>query len=214
MTFFGQSSASLPTVPAMSTQPPSEDPTQQHNPQQGGQPPESGGKNPWPWILGAIAIIVAGVIAAILITGGNDSGSSTDASITTPVTTLTTKTATSTPTTTVVPTTTTATTTTTAPINITRTCTVNNIPGVAGNSTVANVNATDVPASQTALASCTAASALVKGVARTGAEMPVTVQGSQCTPSVSGSTAKWTCVENGADSGLTITTKFPLTYTN
>jgi hypothetical protein len=194
----------------MSTQPPSEDPTQQYNPQQGGQPPEGGGKNPWPWILGAVAIIVAGVIAAILITGGNDSGSSTDASIETPVTTLTTETATSTPTTTVVPTTT----TTTAPINITRTCTVNNIPGVVGNSTVANVNATDVPASQTALASCTAASALVKGVARTGAEMPVTVQGSQCTPSVSGSTAKWTCVENGADSGLTITTKFPLTYTN
>jgi hypothetical protein len=194
----------------MSTQPPSEDPTQQYNPQQGGQPPEGGGKNPWPWILGAVAIIVAGVIAAILITGGNDSGSSTDASIETPVTTLTTETATSTPTTTVVPTTT----TTTAPINITRTCTVNNIPGVVGNSTVANVNATDVPASQTALASCTAASALVKGVARTGAEMPVTVQGSQCTPSVSGSTAKWTCVENGADSGLKITTKFPLTYTN
>jgi len=198
----------------MSTQPPSEDPTQQYNPQPGGQPPEDGGKNPWPWILGAVAIIVAGVIAAILITGGNDSGSSTDASTDTPVTTLTTKTATSTPTTTVVPTTTTATTTTTAPINITRTCSVNNIPGVAGNSTTATVNATNVPSSQTALASCSAASALVKGVARTQAEQPVTVQGSSCTPSVSGSTAKWTCVEHGADSALTITTKFPLTYTN
>ncbi|MBJ7343591.1 MAG: hypothetical protein JHC46_08400 [Solirubrobacteraceae bacterium] len=184
----------------MSTQPPSEDPTQQYNPQQGGQPPEGGGSNPWPWVLGAVAIIVVGVIVAILITGGSDSSSSTDASVTTPVTTLTTKTATSTP--------------TTAPINITRTCTVNNIAGVVGGSTVANVNATDVPSSQTALASCDAASALVKGVARTQAEQPVTVQGSQCTPSVSGSTAKWTCVENGADSGLTITTKFPLTYTN
>lgn len=194
----------------MSTQPPSEDPTQQYNPQQGGEPPQGGGSNPWPWVLGAVAIIVVGVIVAILITGGSDSSSSTDASVTTPVTTLTTKTATSTPTTTVVPTTT----TTTAPINITRTCTVNNIAGVVGGSTVANVNATDVPASQTALASCDAASALVKGVARTQAEQPVTVQGSQCTPSVSGSTAKWTCVENGADSGLTITTKFPLTYTN
>ena len=212
MTFFAQPSADLLTVSAMSTQPPSEDPTQQYNPQQGGQPPEGGGSNPWPWVLGAVAIIVVGVIAAILITGGSDSSSSTDASVTTPVTTLTTKTATSTPTTTVTPTTTT--TTTTAPINITRSCTVNNIPGVVGGSTVANVNATDVPASQTALASCSAASALVKGVARTGAEMPVTVQGSQCTPSVSGSTAKWTCVENGADSGLTITTEFPLTYTN
>ncbi len=206
-------SARLPTVSAMSAQPPSEDPTQQYNPQAGGQPPEGGGKNPWPWVLGAIAIIVAGVIAAILITGGNDSGSSTDASVTTPVTTLTTKTATSTPTTTTTASPTT-TTTTTAPINITRTCTVSNIPGVVGNSTTATVNATNVPSSQTALASCSAASALVKGVARTQAEQPVTVQGSSCTPSVSGSTAKWSCVEHGADSALTITTKFPLTYTN
>jgi len=185
------SSASLPTVSAMSTQPPSEDPTQQYNPQQGGQPPQGGGSNPWPWVLGAVAIIVAGVIAAILITSGSDSSSSTDASVTTPTTT-----------------------TTTAPINITRTCTVNNIPNVVSSSTVANVNATNVPSSQTALASCDAASALVKGVASTQAEMPVTVQGSQCTPSVSGSTAKWTCVEHGADSALTVTTKFQLTYTN
>ena len=133
--------------------------------------------------------------------------------ITTPTTTTSAPTTTTTtPTTTT--TTPTTTTTTTAPINITRTCTVNNIPGVVGSSTVANVNATDVPSSQTALASCDAASALVKGVARTQAEQPVTVQGSQCTPSVSGSTAKWTCVEHGADSALTITTKFPLTYTN
>ena len=194
----------------MSTQPPSEDPTQQYSQQQGGEPPEGAGGNPWPWVLGAVAIIVAGVIAAILITGGDDSGSTTDASTTTPVTTLTTKTATSTPTTTA----TTTTTTTTAPINITRSCTVNNIAGVVGGSTVANVNATDVPASQTALASCAQASSLVKGVARTQAEMPVTVEGFACTPSVSGSTAKWTCVLNGADSALTITTKFPLTYTD
>ena len=102
----------------------------------------------------------------------------------------------------------------TAPINITRSCTVNNIAGVVGGSTVANVNATDVPASQTALASCAQASSLVKGVAQTQAEMPVTVEGFACTPSVSGSTAKWTCVLNGADSALTITTKFPLTYTD
>ena len=196
----------------MSAQPPSEDPTQQYNPQSGGQPPQGGGRNPWPWILGAVAIIVAGGIAAILITSGNDSSSSTDASTIKPVTTVTTKTATSTPTTTATPTTTT--TTTTAPINITRSCNVTNIPNVVGNSTVAKVNATNVPASQTALASCTAASALVKGVARTGSQMPINVQGSACTPSVSGATTNWSSVEHGADSALTITTKFPLTYTN
>jgi hypothetical protein len=195
----------------MSTQPPSEDPTQQYSPQQGGQPPEGGGSNPWPWVLGAVAIIVAGVIAAIVITGGEDSSSSTDASTSKPVTTVTTKTATSTPTTTA---TTPTTPTTTAPINITRSCTVNDIPGVVGSSTVATVNATNVPSSQVALASCAQASSLVKGVARTQAEQPVTVQGFACTPSVSASTAKWSCVLDGADSALTITTKFPLTYTD
>lgn len=64
----------------MST-PPSQDPTQVYQ-QPGGQPPYqppppggqgSGSGNPWPWVLGAVALIVAGVIAAILITGKDDS---------------------------------------------------------------------------------------------------------------------------------------------
>ncbi len=189
----------------MSTQPPYEPPTQQYAPPPS-QPPQGGSKNPWPWVLGAIVIIVAGVIAAILITGSNGSSDSADTSKTTPVTTVTTKTTTSTPTTTA------TTTTTTAPINITRTCNVSNVPKVVGGTAVANVNATDVPASQTALASCGQASALVKGVASSSAEMPVTVQGFACTPSVTDSTAKWTCVLHGADSPLTVTTKFTLTY--
>ena len=50
MTFFAQPSADLLTVSAMSTQPPSEDPTQQYNPQQGGEAPQGGGSNPWPWV--------------------------------------------------------------------------------------------------------------------------------------------------------------------
>ena len=64
---------------AMSTPPP-QDPTQAYQ-QPGGQPPyqaqqpgqQGGGHNPWPWVLGAVALIVAGVIAAILITGSDDS---------------------------------------------------------------------------------------------------------------------------------------------
>ncbi len=57
----------------MATQPP-QDPNQpSYQPQQGyqqGQPPQKA--NPWPWVMGAVAIIVAGVIAAIVITGGED----------------------------------------------------------------------------------------------------------------------------------------------
>ncbi len=192
----------------MGTQPPSEDATQQYNPQPGGQPPGGGARNPWPWILGAIAIIAAGVIAAILITGSGDS-SNTD-SVTTQATLTKTSTETTTPTTTA---TTTATTTTTAPINISRTCNVAGVPNVVGNSTVANVKATNVPSSQTALASCDQATALVRGVARQQAEMPVTVQGFNCTPTVSGNYANYVCTLNGADSGLQINTKFKLNYT-
>ncbi len=191
----------------MGTQPPSEDATQQYNPQPAGQQPGGGARNPWPWILGAIAIIAAGVIAAILITGSGDS-SNTD-SVTTQATLTKTSTKTSTPTTTA----TTTATTTTAPINISRTCNVAGVPNVAGNSTVANVNATNVPSSQTALASCAQATAVVRGVARQQAEMPVTVQGFNCTPTVSGNYANFVCTLHGADSALQINTKFKLSYT-
>lgn len=69
----------MPTLWAMSTPPP-QDPTQVYQ-QPGGQPPyqppppnqQGGSGNPWPWVLGAVALIVAGVIAAILITGSDDS---------------------------------------------------------------------------------------------------------------------------------------------
>ncbi len=131
----------------MGTQPPSEDATQQYNPQPAGQQPGGGARNPWPWILGAIAIIAAGVIAAILITGSGDS--SNTGSVTTQATLTKTSTKTTTPTTTQ----TTTATTTPAPINISRSCNVAGVPNVAGNSTVANVNATNVPSSQTALTS-------------------------------------------------------------
>lgn len=58
------------------------DPTQMY-PQQPGQgqppyqtgyqqPPQKGGGNPWPWVLGAVALIVAGVVAALLITNSDN----------------------------------------------------------------------------------------------------------------------------------------------
>ena len=50
--------------------------------QPGGQPPyqqgyqqppdQGGGKSPWPWVFGAVALIVAGVIAALVITGSDN----------------------------------------------------------------------------------------------------------------------------------------------
>ena len=52
----------------MATQPP-QDPNQPvYQQAPGGQPPQK--SNPWPWVMGAVAIIVAGVIAALVITGG------------------------------------------------------------------------------------------------------------------------------------------------
>ena len=191
----------------MSTQPPSEDPTQQYSQPQG-QPPEGGGSNPWPWVLGAIAIVVAGVLAAIVITGGNDSSSNTASSASTPVTTVKTKTTTS------VPTTTQTQTTTAPPSNINNTCNVSQVPNTDSGTTVATVVATNVPSSQKYLADCAQASSLVRGVARQQVEMPTNVQGFACTPSVKGSYVSYKCTMNGADSPMQINTKFSLTYSN
>ncbi len=85
-------------------------PPQQQGYQQGpgGQPPQK--SNPWPWVMGAVAIIVAGVIAALVLTGDNKN--KTDSVSTPTPSTLTTSVTT---TTTAPPTTITTTTTTTPP---------------------------------------------------------------------------------------------------
>lgn len=95
----------------MATQPP-QNPNQPGNaPQQqgygqypGGQPPQK--SNPWPWVMGGVAIIVAGVIAALVLTGNSDKNNSNSVSTTIPTITNT-----STMTTTAPPTTITTTTT-------------------------------------------------------------------------------------------------------
>lgn len=48
-------------------------PGQGQPPYQTPPPDQGGGGNPWPWVLGAVALIVAGVIAALVITGQDDS---------------------------------------------------------------------------------------------------------------------------------------------
>lgn len=47
-------------------------PGQGQPPYQTPPPDQNGGGNPWPWVLGAVALIVAGVIAALVITGQDD----------------------------------------------------------------------------------------------------------------------------------------------
>ncbi len=78
------------------TPPPGEGyPTQQQGYYQ--QPPEPK-KSPWPWVMGIVALLVAGAIAAILITDSNDKKPATtvnhrttvNKTITTPATTTTT----------------------------------------------------------------------------------------------------------------------------
>jgi len=74
----------------MATQPP-QDPNQpvyQQGP--GGQPPQK--SNPWPWVMGAVAIIVAGVIAALVLTGGDSNSNTVSTTQTIPTITTTTTT--------------------------------------------------------------------------------------------------------------------------
>ena len=94
----------------MATQPP-QDPNQpvyQQGP--GGPPPQK--SNPWPWVMGAVAIIVAGVIAALVITGGNSDSNTVSTTQSIPTITNTTITTTTAPPTTITTTPTTPTVTT------------------------------------------------------------------------------------------------------
>ena len=91
----------------MATQPPQNpnQPVYQQGP--GGQPPHK--SNPWPWVMGAVAIIVAGVLAALIITGNKDNSNTISTTRSAPTITNTTVTTTTAPPTTI-------TTTSTAPL--------------------------------------------------------------------------------------------------
>ena len=99
----------------MATQPP-QNPNQPGYPNQpqgyrqgpGGQPPQKG--NPWPWVMGAVAIIVAGVIVALIITGNKDKNNTVSTTQSVPTITNTTVTTTTAPPTTITTTSTTPTT--------------------------------------------------------------------------------------------------------
>ena len=94
----------------MATQPP-QDPNQPvYQQAPGGQPPHK--SNPWPWVMGAVAIIVAGVIAPLVITGGDSNSNTVTTTQTIPTITNTTITTTTAPPTTITTTTTTPTVTT------------------------------------------------------------------------------------------------------
>ncbi len=99
----------------MATQPPQNPNQPGYQPQQqgyqqgpGGQPPQK--SNPWPWVMGAVAIIVAGVIVALVITGNKDKTDTISTTRSVPTITNTTITTTTAPPTTITTTSTTPTT--------------------------------------------------------------------------------------------------------
>ena len=99
----------------MATQPPQNPNQSGYQPQQqgyqqgpGGQPPQK--SNPWPWVMGAVAIIVAGVIVALVITGNKDKTDTISTTRSVPTITNTTITTTTAPPTTITTTSTTPTT--------------------------------------------------------------------------------------------------------
>lgn len=59
---------------------------------------------------------------------------------------------------------------------------------------------------------CEAPVAIVKRIASTGIQKQFRAQGFLCTPSISGSTGKWKCVFNAADTPGTIRLSFTYTY--
>ena len=95
----------------MAMQPP-QDPNQPgYQPQQGyqqGQGPQK--SNPWPWVMGAVAIIVVGVIVALIITGEKDNSNTISTTQSVPTITNTTVTTSTAPPTTITTTTPTVTT--------------------------------------------------------------------------------------------------------
>ena len=62
------------------------------------------------------------------------------------------------------------------------------------------------------LTGCTTPVTVVRRIARTGAQMPFNANGMQCTPSISGSTGKWRCVFQAADTPGKVTYTFTYKY--
>ena len=124
--------------------------------------------------------------------------------------TLTTATQLST-TTTSEPTTSSTTTTTTADNKVSKSCDVTGVSQVKNGSVTVQLTASDYPASASNLVGCSTATDLVNIIAKQKAEMPVKTNNFNCTPTVNGNAADFTCAVIATDKGK-INYQFVLNY--
>ena len=97
------------------------------------------------------------------------------------------------------------------------TCNTEGVKGVEGGASpgVSSTISGNLDTSQKDIGSCDTADAVVRRVAGAGAEMPVTVDGFRCTPSVLSTgpdVVKWSCNFKGADTDTDVTLRFEATY--
>jgi hypothetical protein len=93
----------------------------------------------------------------------------------------------------------------------TGTCAVGKVVGLASATSV-SISGTQLAAPFLSMTGCQAPYAIVKRIGATGVQRPFVAQGFRCTPSISGSTGRWTCLFQAADTDAQITMRFTTRY--
>lgn len=84
--------------------------------------------------------------------------------------------------------------------------------GTAKSTTSVAIAGSNVASAFNTMTGCQAPVAIVQRIARTGVEMPFNSQGFRCTPSMTGSTGRWKCLFQAADTATRITLSFSYRY--
>lgn len=151
-----------------------------------------------------LVVLIAATAATALIACGSTK-------TVTVTSTLTTATQLSTTTTSEPTTSSTTTTTTTADGKVSKSCDVTGVSQVKNGSVTVQLTASGYPASSSNLVGCSTATDLVNIVAKQKAEMPVKTNNFNCTPTVNGNAADFTCAVIASDKGK-INYQFVLNY--
>jgi len=109
------------------------------------------------------------------------------------------------------PTASSTTTTTTADSKVSKSCDVTGVSQVKNGSVTVQLTASGYPASSSNLVGCSTATDLVNIIAKQKAEMPVKTNNFNCTPTVNGNAADFTCAVIATDKGK-INYQFVLNY--
>ena len=95
--------------------------------------------------------------------------------------------------------------------SVTSTCVVAK-SGKAKSATTVKITGSNLAASFLSSTGCQSPVAIVQKIAKTGVQQPFTSGLYNCTPSISGSTGKWTCKFQAADTGGKLTLTFTYKY--